>query len=77
VRVNKLSVRLLIGGSGCFLIGIWWSLDAITDGFMDNVIGGLIWKGPLLMAAGAGAAYYGYRIMTDPGPEGPDSGKGR
>jgi hypothetical protein len=60
-------------------IGIWWFLDAIAGGQLDGIIGGLIWKGPLLMAAGAGAAYYGYRIMTDPGPndgDAPTSKKG-
>ena len=64
-RVNKLGVRLLIGGSGCVILGLAGLVDGIAGGSVDAVIGGLLWKCPLLMAAGAGAVYYGYRILTD------------
>jgi hypothetical protein len=58
-------MRLFVGGIGCVLIGLWWLVDGLTGGFMDRIIGGLVWKGALLTTAGAALTYYGYRIMTD------------
>ncbi len=75
LRLNKLNVRLLLGGGGCTLLGLWWLVDGASGGPMDAVIGGLLWKGPLLSLAGAGAVYYGYRMMTDSGPRDSASGE--
>ncbi len=68
LHVNKLTTKLLVGGSACVICGIWWLCDGLAGGFVNEIIGGLVWKGPLLTAAGCGAAYYGFRLMTDPGP---------
>lgn len=66
LHVNRFSLKLLVGGmSGCAM-GIWWFLDGLSDGYMNGIIGGLIWKGPILAVTGAAAVYYGYRIMSDP-----------
>lgn len=65
LRVNRFNFRVTFGGAGCALLGLWWTIDALAGGTMDSVIGGLIWKGPLLMTAGVAAVYYGYRMMSD------------
>ena len=70
------ALRLLLGGIGCALIGIWWSIDGLTDGFMNEVIGGLVWKGPLLGVAGVAAAFMGYRMLSDKGSTSGDEGHG-
>jgi hypothetical protein len=71
LRVNKLGVRLLLAGGGCVLLGIAGFFDRVSGGAVKQVIGELVWKGPLLAAAGAGAAHYGYRLITDRGPGDP------
>lgn len=56
-------LRLLLGGIVCAGIGVWWFVDALTTGVMDEVFGGLVWKGPILACAGLGATYYGYHML--------------
>ena len=46
VRSAVFALRLLLGGIGCALIGIWWTIDGVSNGFVNEVIGGLVWKGP-------------------------------
>ena len=68
IRFNKLGFRLLLGGGCCFLIGAWWLVDYLLEGTFSGILDGLYWKGPLLMAAGAGSFFYGYRLMKAPVP---------
>jgi hypothetical protein len=67
------ALRLIVGGLACAFIGTWWLIDGLADGFMNQIIGGLIWKGPLMACCGLGACYYGYRLLTDKKP--PHSGE--
>ena len=61
----RLGIRLILAGAGAALIGAWWSIDGLAGGMMNELLGGLIWKGPLLFLAGCGLSLAGYRIVRN------------
>lgn len=73
LRPNKFSTKLMLGGIGAVVCGIWWLVDGLSGSFLEEVIGGLVWKGSILIVAGIASVYYGYRLMSDASP--PDSSK--
>jgi hypothetical protein len=60
----RFALKLIVGGLPSAVIGVWWSLDAITDGPVNAVLGGLIWKGPLLFVLGSTLAIMGFRTLA-------------
>ena len=72
MRPNKFAIRLLLGGGGCACIGLWWLEEGIRGGKINEIIGGLLWKGPLLLVTGLAAVYYGFRMMTVKDPNDPN-----
>ena len=57
------ALRLIAGGLFSAGIGIWWIIDGLTNGLMNQTIGGVLWKGPILVCAGLGLTYYGFRLL--------------
>jgi hypothetical protein len=54
---------MMLGGAGCALIGLWWILDGFSNGPMNQLLGGLWWKGPLLAVGGVAAFVIGIRVL--------------
>jgi hypothetical protein len=71
-----LGLRLLLGGITFTFVGIWWFVDGLLNGVMNEIIGGLVWKGPLLALAGVSAACYGYSKLTARSRRDPDRPSG-
>src|SRR5260370_19477098 len=61
----KFAVKLILGGSCAVFFGLWWLIDGLADGWMNQLLGGLVWKGPLLFLAGVAAVVMGYRIVKE------------
>ena len=61
-------MKLLLGGIFCAAIGIWWTISGIFGAFPSE-LGGLLWKGPLLLLGGVASAVMGVRMMRDKGPQ--------
>lgn len=57
--------KLFLGSAGSAVIGIWWLIDGIFDGPMNEILGGLWWKGTLLLVVGAVGAVMGFRMMKE------------
>lgn len=53
--------KLILGGGASSLVGIFFLVDAFALGFLDPIIGGLWWKGAILVLAGIGAIVMGLR----------------
>jgi hypothetical protein len=62
-RVIRILARIVFPGLVCFCIGVWWTIDGLSNGEMEELIGGLTWKGPLMIMLGLGLAVLGYRML--------------
>jgi len=61
-------MRLLIGGTGASLVGLWWLFDGLSGGPWNGIMGGVIWKGALLFLVGGAALVVGYRMLLADSP---------
>lgn len=60
-----IGIKLTLVGSLCILFGLWGTVDGLTGGVFEDAIGGLRWKGPLLLVAGAASAFMGIRMIRE------------
>lgn len=60
----RFAFRLILGGTGAALMGLWWLIDGLGDGPANQVLGGLVWKGPLLFLGGIAASVIGVRMLV-------------
>ncbi len=61
----KFAIKCVLGGISAAGIGIWWIVDGVIDGPVNQFLGGLTWKGPLLLLAGAALGVFGFRMLRD------------
>lgn len=61
----KFAMKMIVGGILAALLGVVWLGYGFAGGDADGVFTGGLWKGPLLMAAGAGAVIMGFRMLRD------------
>lgn len=61
--MNRLGLRMILVGGGACLFGLLWFASGLSGEDLFGVLGGGMWKGPLLTAAGIGAVVMGARML--------------
>jgi hypothetical protein len=64
-RRQGFAIKLFIGGTAATLVGLWWLVDGIGNGPVNQLHGGMRWKGPLLFLAGVAADIMGFRMLRE------------
>ena len=59
------AIRFMVAGVVCAGLGVYWLIDGLNSGPMERLLGGSLWKGPLLAIAGIGAFVMGWRIFRE------------
>lgn len=55
------AIRGMIVGSMAVAVGVWWLFDGLFGGLLEQIVGGMLWKGPLFLAAGLVVMVLSYR----------------
>jgi hypothetical protein len=63
--MKTFGMRMIVGGGGACLIGLLWFASGLSGEDLFGVLGGGIWKGPLLTLAGIGAVIMGARMLRE------------
>ena len=63
--MNKLGLKLTLGGVPAAAIGIYWFVGELNGGDPDGILTGGLWKGPLLICAGIAAVIMGIRMLRE------------